>query len=64
MDGISVVKAAGLEAQIPRMFLGITEPEQSGKSNGLRALFTKLGVPMLALLCAGVSLSLAGGSRV
>ena len=44
---LSAVKAAGLKAQIPRMFLGITEPDQPGKSNGLRALFSKLGIPML-----------------
>ena len=44
---LSAVKAAGLEAQIPRMFLGITEPDQSGKSNGLRALFSQLAIPML-----------------
>ncbi len=44
---LSAVKAAGLSAQIPRMFLGITEPDQAGKPNGLRALFSKLGIPML-----------------
>jgi glucose-6-phosphate isomerase len=44
---LSAVKAAGLEAQIPRMFLGLTEPDQPGKSNGLRALFTRLAIPML-----------------
>ncbi len=44
---LSAVKAAGLGAQIPRMFLGITEPDQAGKPNGLRALFSKLGIPML-----------------
>ncbi len=30
------------------MFLGITEPDVPGKTNGLRALLTSLGVPMLA----------------
>lgn len=44
---LSAVKAAGLEAQIPRMFLGITEPAKSGKANGLRDLFSSLGIPML-----------------
>ena len=44
---LSAVKAAGLAAQIPHMFLGITEPEQPGKSNGLRALFSQLAIPML-----------------
>ncbi len=44
---LSAVKAAGLEAQIPKLFLGITEPEKPGKANGLRALFQKFGIPML-----------------
>jgi glucose-6-phosphate isomerase len=44
---LSAVKAAGLEAQIPRLFLGITEPEKPGKVNGLRALFAHFGIPML-----------------
>lgn len=44
---LSAVKAAGLEAQIPKMFLGITEPDVPGKANGLRALFSSLGIPML-----------------
>src|SRR6185437_1091191 len=44
---ISAVKAAGLEAQIPKLFLGITEPETPGKANGLRTLFAKFAIPML-----------------
>ena len=44
---LSAVKAAGLESQIPKLFLGITEPEKPGKANGLRALFSKFGIPML-----------------
>jgi glucose-6-phosphate isomerase len=44
---ISAVKAAGLEAQIPKLFLGITEPEKPGKANGLRTLFAKFDIPML-----------------
>jgi glucose-6-phosphate isomerase len=44
---LSAVKAAGLAGQIPSLFLGITEPDQPGKSNGLRALFQSLGIPML-----------------
>lgn len=44
---LSAVKAAGLEARIPELFLGITEPEAPGKTNGLRALLRSLGVPML-----------------
>ena len=44
---LSAVKAAGLGAQIPHMFLGLTEPDQPGKANGLRALFASLKIPML-----------------
>ncbi len=44
---LSAVKAAGLESKIPEMFLGITEPDKPGKTNGLRALLGSLGVPML-----------------
>jgi glucose-6-phosphate isomerase len=44
---LSAVKAAGFEAQIPKMFLGITEPAAAGKPNGLRDLFFSLGIPML-----------------
>jgi glucose-6-phosphate isomerase len=44
---LTAAKAAGLEAQIPKMFLGITEPDKPGKSNGLRTLFSKFGIPML-----------------
>ncbi len=44
---LSAVKAAGFEAQVPKMFLGITEPAQTGKTNGLRDLFASLGIPML-----------------
>ncbi|MEQ1696723.1 MAG: glucose-6-phosphate isomerase [Hyphomicrobiaceae bacterium] len=44
---LSAVKAAGLEAQIPKMFLGVSEPGVKGKPNGLRDLFTSLGIAML-----------------
>ena len=44
---LSAVKAAGLEAQIPKLFLGITEPAQPGKANGLRTLLAKFAIPML-----------------
>ncbi|MBS0233154.1 MAG: glucose-6-phosphate isomerase [Proteobacteria bacterium] len=44
---LTAVKAAGLEAQIPKMFLGISEPDKPGKLNGLRTLFSKFGIPML-----------------
>ncbi len=44
---LSAVKAAGLEARIPQLFLGVTEPDQPGKANGLRALFSSLNIPLL-----------------
>lgn len=44
---LSAVKAAGLEARIPELFLGITEPDKPGKANGLRSLFASLAIPML-----------------
>ena len=44
---LSAVKAAGLEAQIPKIFLGITEPTRAGKTNGLRDLFASFSIPML-----------------
>lgn len=44
---LTAVKAAGLEAQIPNLFLGITEPEKPGKPNGLRQLFGRFNIPVL-----------------
>lgn len=44
---LSAVRRAGLEAQIPDMFLGITEPAVAGRQNGLRALFEHFGIPLL-----------------
>lgn len=44
---LTAVKAAGLEAEIPKLFLGITEPDKPGKSNGLRTLFSKFAIPVL-----------------
>jgi glucose-6-phosphate isomerase len=35
-------------ARVPELFLGITETEAPGKSNGLRRLFAARGIPMLA----------------
>lgn len=44
---LAAVKSAGLGDKIPSLFLGITEPDAPGKTNGLRALFGSLGIPML-----------------
>jgi len=47
LAAMSAVRAAGLEARIPELFLGITEPRAAGKANGLRDLFEGLGIPVL-----------------
>jgi glucose-6-phosphate isomerase len=47
LAAIAAVKAAGLEARIPNLFLGITEPKVAGRQNGLRALFEAHGIPLL-----------------
>lgn len=44
---LQAVKAAGLEARIPELFLGLTEPAVPGKANGLRALCEAHGIPVL-----------------
>jgi glucose-6-phosphate isomerase len=44
---LAAVKAAGLEARIHELFLGITEPAAAGKRNGLRALLGAHRVEML-----------------
>lgn len=44
---LTAVKEAGLEAQIPELFLGITEPAKPGKGNGIRALFDAFKIPMI-----------------
>ena len=44
---LSALKDAGLQSRISSLFLGISEPARSGKSNGLRALLGKFHVPFL-----------------
>jgi glucose-6-phosphate isomerase len=44
---LQAVKAAGLEREIPRLFLGLTEPAADGKSNGLRSLLAAHQIPVL-----------------
>lgn len=41
------IKAAGLERNIPKMFLAVTEPETPGVTNGLRNLCKHYGIPAL-----------------
>ena len=47
LAAMSALRAAGLEARIPELFLGITEPRVAGKANGLRDLFEGFGIPVL-----------------
>lgn len=47
ITAIDAVREAGLEAQIPGLFLAVTEPAQPGKTNGLRALCESFSIPML-----------------
>jgi len=47
LAALGAVKAAGIEARIPQLFLGITEAAVPGKSNGLRTLFEAHGIPLL-----------------
>jgi glucose-6-phosphate isomerase len=44
---LSAVKAAKLEARIPEIFFGLTEPAKPGKRNGLRELLGHYKVAML-----------------
>lgn len=44
---LQAATAAGLASQIPRLFLGVTEPPQPGKTNPLRSLFESYGIPLL-----------------
>lgn len=44
---ITAIQAAGHGDLIPSLFLGITEPAQPAKPNGLRALFQSLSIPLL-----------------
>jgi glucose-6-phosphate isomerase len=47
LAALGAVRQAGLEARIPDLFLGLTDPAVAGKSNGLRALAAKFGFPVL-----------------
>src|SRR5690606_24823423 len=47
LAALAAVKSAGLDNEIPRMFLGLTEPAVPGRKNGLRTLFEEHGIPLL-----------------
>ena len=44
---IAALRRVSLEASIPDLFLGLTEPATTGASNGLRALCDAFKIPML-----------------
>jgi glucose-6-phosphate isomerase len=44
---ISALKAAGIEARLPELVLGLSEPLKGNKKNGLRELLGRHGVPFL-----------------
>ena len=44
---IEAVRQAGLAANIPELFLAVTEPAAGGKANGLRALCEHFSIPVL-----------------
>jgi glucose-6-phosphate isomerase len=44
---IDRLKAAGLGDGLPRLFLGLTEPEKPGTANGVSALMQAIGAPVL-----------------
>jgi glucose-6-phosphate isomerase len=47
LAALGAVKAAGLGARVPELFLGITEPAVSGRANGLRTLLEGHSIPTL-----------------
>jgi glucose-6-phosphate isomerase len=44
---LGAVRRAGLESEIPKMFLGLTEPAVAGRTNGLRQLCEHYSIPVL-----------------
>jgi glucose-6-phosphate isomerase len=47
LTAFAMIGERGQADLIPRLFLGLTEPDQPGRGNGLRALFRDHGIPML-----------------
>jgi len=47
MAALQAVRHAGLEDKADQLFLGLTEPAQEGKKNGLRDLCDAFGIPTL-----------------
>jgi glucose-6-phosphate isomerase len=47
LTAFKFIEDAGHARLIPKLFLGVTEPEKPGAANGLRALFSARGIPLL-----------------
>jgi glucose-6-phosphate isomerase len=47
LTAFKFIEDAGHARLIPKLFLGVTEPERTGAANGLRALFSARGIPLL-----------------
>ncbi len=47
LAALDAARSAGLTSELPRLFLGLTEPAAPGRSNGLRKLFEGFGIPIL-----------------
>jgi glucose-6-phosphate isomerase len=47
LTAFKFIEDSGHAHLIPKLFLGVTEPEKPGAANGLRALFSARGIPIL-----------------
>jgi glucose-6-phosphate isomerase len=47
LAALQAVADAGLASEIPKLFLGLTEPAVPGRKNGLRAICEARGIPVL-----------------
>jgi glucose-6-phosphate isomerase len=47
LTAFKFIEDAGHASLIPHIFLGVTEPHKEGVGNGLRALFSARGIPLL-----------------
>src|SRR5258706_5770167 len=47
LTAFEFIEDAGHSSLIPRLFLGVTEPQKPGITNGLRNLFSARGIPLL-----------------
>ncbi len=47
LAALNAVRKTDLSSEVPRLFLGLTEPAIPGRENGLRQLFEAHGIPLL-----------------